>query len=349
MNQKRNRITRGVVSIITICLMMLGLASMAVAGGGKEKAGEKQAVGEAGEYPTKPIEHIVPFGAGGSTDLSARTLASVVPQYLGQPLVIVNKGGGGGAIGIEYVRKAKPDGYTMMQATIGPLAIYPAMHRKSPHSYDTLAAVARTEIIPAVLVARPDERWDSLTKFVNYAKNNPGELKYAIAGVASLSDLGAKSFLIDAGIPLNSVTGVPFDGTAESVAALLGAHADFSYLNLSPCLEHIKAGNLVALGISTPDRIDQLPEVPTFTEKGYKESDVMGWKGVVGPPGLPVEIIRVWEDAIKKTVEDDAWLTFQKKLGTIPGYLGHEDFAEYIEKQYKKFRQIAEEEDLLMD
>jgi len=349
MKQRHKEIKRKVLIILTICLMLFGLSSFtytAMAEGSKEKAEKKEAEGK---YPSKPIEHIVGTGAGGSTDLAARVLSSVIPKYLGQPLVVVNKKGGGGAIGIDYVRKAKPDGYTMLEATIGPLTIYPAIHRKSPHSYDTLTPVARTEIIPAVLVARPDDRWDNIEEFVSYAKDHPGELKYAIAEMASLSDLGAKSFLIDAGIPLKSVTGVPFDGTAESVAALLGGHVDFSYLNLSPCMDHIKAGTLVALGISTPDRIDQLPDVPTFTEKGYKESNIMGWKGVMGPPGLPDKIIKVWENAIQQTVKDKAWLKFQSKLGSIPAYLGHEDFANFIEEQYKKFRKIAEEEGLIMD
>jgi tripartite-type tricarboxylate transporter receptor subunit TctC len=304
---------------------------------------------KAAGYPTKPIELIVPFGAGGSTDLAARVLASVIPQYLGQPVVVVNKKGGGGQIGMNYVIKAKPDGYTMMEATIGPITIYPALHRKAPFTYNSMKAVARTELVPAVLVARPDKRWSNTKEFVDFVKGNPGALKYSIAGMGSLSDLGAKSFMAAAGIPMKNAIGVPFEGTAEALAALLGKHADYLYANLTPCIDHIKAGSLVALGISTPKRIKELPDVLTFTELGYSEANVMGWKGVAASPKLPDEIAKIWEDAVQKTVKDKAWLKFQNKLGSIPGYLGHADFTAFVEKEFKKFRKLAMENDLLID
>ncbi len=300
-------------------------------------------------YPTKPIELIVPFGAGGSTDLAARVLSSVIPKYLGQPVVVVNKKGGGGQIGMNYVLKAKPDGYTMMEATIGPITIYPALHRKAPFTYNSMKAVARTELIPAVLVARPDKRWSDTKEFVEFVKDNPGVLKYSIAGMGSLSDLGAKSFMAAAGIPMENAIGVPFNGTSEALAALLGKHADYLYANLTPCTDHIKAGNLVALGISTPKRVKGLPDVPTFTELGYSEANVMGWKGVAASPKLPDEIVKIWEDAVQKTVKDKAWLRFQRKLGAIPGYLGPSDFTAFVEKEFTKFRKLAIENNLLID
>ena len=303
----------------------------------------------AANYPTKPIELIVPFGAGGSTDLAARVLSSVIPKYLGQPVVVVNKKGGGGQIGMNYVVKAKPDGYTMMEATIGPITIYPALHRKAPFTYNSMKAITRTELIPAVLVARPDKRWTNTKGFVEFVKGNPGALKYSIAGMGSLSDLGAKSFMAAAGIPMKNAIGVPFEGTGEALAALLGKHADYLYANLTPCIDHIKAGTLVALGISTPKRIKALPNVPTFTELGYSEANVMGWKGVAASPKLPDEIVKIWEDAVQKTVKDKAWLKFQKKLGAIPGYLGHADFTAFVEKEFKKFRKLAIENNLLID
>lgn len=303
----------------------------------------------AANYPTKPIELIVPFGAGGSTDLAARVLSSVIPKYLGQPVVVVNKKGGGGQIGMNYVIKAKPDGYTMMEATIGPITIYPALHRKAPFTYNSMKAITRTELIPAVLVARPDKRWSNTKGFVEFVKGNPGALKYSIAGMGSLSDLGAKSFMAAAGIPMKNAIGVPFEGTGEALAALLGKHADYLYANLTPCIDHIKAGTLIALGISTPKRIKALPNVPTFTELGYSEANVMGWKGVAASPKLPDEIAKIWEEAVQKTVKDKAWLKFQKKLGAIPGYLGHADFTAFVEKEFKKFRKLAIENNLLID
>jgi len=335
MERKRLFLT-GKITVIVSAFLMFSLIS------------NLSAVTAAG-YPTKPIELIVPFGAGGSTDLAARVLASVIPQYLGQPVVVVNKKGGGGQIGMNYVLKAKPDGYTMMEATIGPITIYPALHRKAPFTYNSMKAVARTELIPAVLVARPDKRWNNTKEFVEFAKGNPGALKYSIAGMGSLSDLGAKSFMAAAGIPMKNAIGVPFEGTSEALAALLGKHADYLYANLTPCIDHIKAGSLVGLGISTPKRVKALKNVPTFTELGYSEANVMGWKGVAASPKLPDEIVKIWEDAIQKAIKDTAWLRFQRKLGAIPGYLGPADFTAFVEKEFKKFRKLAIENNLLID
>ena len=301
------------------------------------------------EYPEKPMELVVPFGSGGSTDLAARVLASVIPSYLGQPVVVINKKGGGGLVGMNYVAKAKPDGYTIMEATIGPLTIYPALHEKSPFSYKDFKPIARTEIVPAVLVTRPDDRWQDLKGLVEFLKNNPGQLKISIAGPASLSDLGMKSFLVAAGIPVENAIGVPFSGTADALAAVLGKHADILYANLSPCFDHIKASTLVALGITTEKRVKSLPDVPTFTEQGYPKANVMGWKGIVAHKSLPDEIVNKWGDAIQKTMKDKAWLKFQSKLGSIPAYLGPSDFKAYMESQFQSFREIAIKNNLLSD
>jgi tripartite-type tricarboxylate transporter receptor subunit TctC len=301
------------------------------------------------EYPEKPIELVVPFGAGGSTDLAARVLASVIPTYLGQPVVVINKKGGGGLIGMNYVAKARPDGYTVMEATIGPLTIYPALHKKSPLSYKNFKPIARTEIVPAVLVSRPDDRWKDLKGLVEFLKNNPGKLKIAIAGAASLSDLGMKSFLAVAGIPVENAIGIPFSGTSDALAAVLGKHADLLYANLSPCFDHIKAGTLVGLGISTAKRMKSLPDVPTFEELGYPGANVMGWKGIVAHRNLPADIVKVWEDAIQQTMKNAAWKKFQSKLGSIPAYLGPADFGAYMESQFQSFREIATKNNLLSD
>jgi tripartite-type tricarboxylate transporter receptor subunit TctC len=209
--------------------------------------------------------------------------------------------------------------------------------------------IARTEVVPAVLVARPDSRWSNVKEFNSYLKNNPGELQYAIAGMGSLSDLGIKSFLAAAGVPLENAVGIPFNGTSDALAAVLGKHADFLYANLTPCYDHIKAGNLVALGISTEKRLKSLPDVPTFAELGLPQANVMGWKGVAAHPDLPDGIVKIWEEAIQKTIEDNAWIKFQGKLGAIPAYLGSAEFSAFLEKEFNGFRKLAVENNLLTE
>lgn len=300
-------------------------------------------------YPEKPIELVVPFGAGGSTDLGARIFANALPKILGQPVVVVNKGGGGGQIGCMYVMKAKPDGYTMLANTIGPATIYPALHRNALVAYNSLTAVARTEVIPCVLVTRPDDRWKNLKQFVEFLKKNPGKLKYSIAGMGTVSELGIKAFFAEAGIDADKFIGVPFEGTAEALVAVLGKHADFLYVNLSPCLEHIEAKSLIALGVSTSERIGTLQAVPTLGEQGYKKSSIMGWKGISGPPKLPEDIVKKWEQAIQTALQDPELQKFQKKLGAIPAYLGHSEFAAFLESEFNTFRQVAIDNKLLTD
>jgi len=250
---------------------------------------------------------------------------------------------------MNHVLKAKPDGYTMMEATIGPITIYPALHKKAPFTYNSMKPVARTEVIPAVLVTRPDSRWRNLEEFSAYLKSNPGKLQYAIAGMGSLSDLGIKSFLAAAGVPMENAVGIPFNGTSDALAAVLGKHADFLYANLTPCFDHIKAGSLVALGISTAKRFKNLPDVPTFAESGMAQDNVMGWKGVAAHPDLPDEIVKIWEEAIQKTINDRAWIRFQGKLGAIPAYLGSAEFSAFLEKEFNGFRKLAIENNLLTE
>jgi tripartite-type tricarboxylate transporter receptor subunit TctC len=300
-------------------------------------------------YPSKPIKLICGNKAGGSTDLAARVLVSVIPSFLGQPVVVVNKTGAGGMLAVKDVLEAKPDGYTMMEATIGFLTIRPALHRKSKYTYNTLKPIARTEIVPAVLVTRPDKRWHNYEEFVNFLKKNPKKLKYAVTAIGSISDIGIKIVMDTSDIPIKDVIGGPFGGTAPALAAVLGKHADFLYANLSPLIDHIKAGNLVALAITTNKRLKSLPDVPTFKELGYPEAAIMGWKGVLGPPDLPDDIVKIWEDAVLKSVKSKPWKKFAKKLGVKPAYLNSRDFSAFIEAEYKKFKALAEKNNLVIE
>jgi tripartite-type tricarboxylate transporter receptor subunit TctC len=302
-----------------------------------------------GDYPNKPVELVVPSGAGGSTDLAARVLASIIPEFLGQPVVVVNKKGGGGQLGLDYLNKAKHDGYTMMEVTIGPITIYPALHKKAPYSYKNIRLVARTEIIPTVLVVRPDLGLKTIDEIAVAAKKEPGKLSFAIASMGSVSELGMRSVMSAAGIGPEDMIGIPFDGSADALAAVLGKHADMVFINLTPAFDHISAGKLIAVGISTEKRHKALPEIPTFAETGYANAAISGWKGVAAPKNVPDDVVNVWKDAIEKTVKSKVWQKFQKKLGSTPAYLGPEDATKYAEKQFNTFRKIAVDNNLLMD
>lgn len=303
----------------------------------------------ADNYPNKPVTLIVPHPAGGSTDISARMLANFIQPYVGQPIVVVNRGGGGGLIAESEVINAKPDGYTLMMAVIGPMTIYPALHRKAPFSYKDFISIAMTEAAPCVVAVREESGFKDLKSFVDYLKKNPKKLKFAIAGAGTISELGVKIFLSESGIPLKDTIGIPCQGTAEAVVNVLGGHQDYLYANLSPLVSHIKAGKLVPLAVTTKNRLPSIPEVPTFGELGYKDASLLGWKGVVGPKNLPKDVIKYWEEAVKKMTMDKGYIDAQEKVGSIPSYLNADDFAKFLDKEFSVFRKIATEQNLLVD
>ncbi len=303
----------------------------------------------AATYPEKPVTLIVPNPAGGSTDISARLLANSIAPYISQSVIVVNKGGGGGLIAESEVIKAKPDGYTLMMSTIGPMTIYPALHRKAPFSYKDFVSIAMTEAVPCVLAVRKEAGLVDLKSFVDYLKKNPKKLKFAIASAGSISELGVKIFLAESGISIKNTIGIPCAGTAEAVVNVLGGHQDYLYANLTPLVSHIKAGNLVPLAVTTKNRLSSMPDVPTFEELGYKEVNLLGWKGVVGPKNLPKDVIKYWEDAVKKLTMDKPWIDAQAKMGAIPNYLNADDYAKFLDKEFTAFRKIATEQNLLVD
>jgi tripartite-type tricarboxylate transporter receptor subunit TctC len=303
----------------------------------------------AATYPDKPVQLVVPQPAGGSTDISARMLVNSITPYVSQPVVVVNKGGGGGLIGEAEVIKAKPDGYTLMMATIGPMTIYPALHRKAPFSYRDFVSIAMTEAVPCVLAVRKEAGFVDLKSFVNYLKNDPKKLKYAIASPGSISELGVKIFLVESGISLKNTIGIPCAGTAEAVVNVLGGHQDYLYANLTPLVNHIKTGTLVPLAVTTKKRLPSMPDVPTFEEMGYKDVSLLGWKGLVGPKNLPKDAIKYWEDAVKKLTMEKSWIDAQVKMGSMPHYLNADEYAKFLDKEFSVFRRIATEQNLLSD
>lgn len=291
------------------------------------------------DYPTKMIEFVCPFGVGGSTDLAARSLAATMPKYLKQSIMVVNKPGGGGQIGMDYLLKKPADGYSIILAVIGPWTIYPAMHPDAIFNYTNFKYIGRAEITPCVLVARPSDKYKDLKGLTEVIKNNPKALKYGIAGNGTISELGIKAYMMLAGIPMENAIGVPYEGTGEATLAILGNHVDFMYVNLSPVLDHIKNGTLIPLALSVKEK--DLPNVPTLKELGYEGAGISSWKGLAAHKDTPDAIIKILEETLLLCTKDPEWIKTQEGLGVVPAYMNGKDFEAYIKSEFETFKKLA--------
>lgn len=301
----------------------------------------------AASYPSKPIQLIVPFGAGGATDLAARSMAAVLPKYIGETIVVVNKPGAGGAIGVEYVVRSKPDGYTMCMAAIASNQLGPAFNTSLPFEYDECTFVARVQLSPGVIAVKKDAPWKTVNDLLADIRKHPGTIMYGSSGIGSLHTMGTNLLLKAAGVNLTDAIHIPFNSGAEQATAIIGGHTNFSYINLSEVISNVRNGDIKLLAVAAPERLADFPDVPTFKEIGYPDVNVVGWRGVTGPVGLPAEVIQKWTDAIQKMMKDPKWLEMTAKIQDIPNYEGPEEFEKNFRAEFKMARQIADEMGLL--
>jgi tripartite-type tricarboxylate transporter receptor subunit TctC len=285
-----------------ILLVFLAAAGFLVAEGTPEEA--------AGDYPTKPIQLIVPWGAGGRTDINARMFASVAPKYLGQPVVVVNKAGGGSVIGGEFVAKAAPDGYTLMAITPG-TNVFPVIFGQAP--YDTLDfdAIGQIGSSTMAIASKPDRPWRNARELIAYAKSHPGEVTYACVALKA-PQLGFLRWADKAGLEFKHV---PVGNDAEAVEAALGGHVDIAMTSsVATIISHVNGKNLNALMVFAEKRDANLPDTPTAVETGY---DVVAspFTGIAGPKGLPPEVLQKLRTVFKQVIEDKDFITIMTRVG----------------------------------
>ena len=253
-------------------------------------AGVLWAAGSAAQtYPSKPIRMICPFAPGGGTDFVARIVGKELSDALGQPLVIENRGGAGGAIGTEIAAKATPDGYTLLLGSAGPLAIQPGLTTRL--RYDPLkdfAPITQVASMPFVLVVHPSLPVKSVQEFIALARAKPGQLNYGSPGTGSTTHLAAELLKMVAKI---NVVHVPYKGVAPALADLVGGQVQFMSGDLSSVMPQVKAGRLRALAVTGEKRSSFVPELPTIAESGVPGYAASGWFGVLAPAATPRGII----------------------------------------------------------
>lgn len=240
-------------------------------------------------YPVKTIRLVVPFTPGGSTDILARAIGQKLNEAWGQPVVIDNVPGAGGSIGADRVAKAQADGYTLLMGHIGTLAVNPSLYPNLPYdplkSFTPVAWVAR---VPNVLVVHPSVPAKNVKELVAWAKARPGQLNYGSGGNGSAANLATEYFKLETG---SSLLHIPYRGTAPAVTDLVGGQIQVLFTGAPAVINQVKNGQLRALAISSPQRMDALPDLPTVAESGYKGFEADQWYGVVAPAGTPAEVV----------------------------------------------------------
>lgn len=290
-------------------------------------------------YPAKPVRMIVPFPPGGPTDVMGRTAAKAMGDQLGQQFVVENKAGAGGNIGTDAVAKAAPDGYTIGLTAISSLAIAPHLYSSVPFNVDKdFAPISLVGTTPCALVVHPSAPFSDLKGMVAYAKAHPGKLSYATSGIGTSNHLAAELLQSVAGIQL---TNVPYKGSSQIVPDLLSGTVMMSMeSSLATTLQHIKAGKLRAIGVTSPQRAKALPEVPTIAESGYPGFEVETWFGLVAPAGTPPAIVaklhEAWEAGARAPAAQQAFDNISGNLRvTAP-----QQFAEFIRAENRRWGEL---------
>ena len=253
-------------------------------------------------YPERPVTVIVPFPPGGSSDSTARTVQAKLSEKLGQVIVVDNKPGANSAIGATVTAKAKPDGYTMLVGSIGTFAINPVLYKDLQYDprrdYDLLTVAVRT---PNALVTRPDFPANTVQELVAYLKRNPDKVSFASSGTGSSDHLTAALFWQKTG---TSGIHVPYKGGGPAQADLMGGNADISFQNLGGVANHVRAGKMKLLALTSEKREPAFPNVPTMAEAGVSGVEVYSWQAFVAPKGLPADVMAKLQSALVSTLKD---------------------------------------------
>lgn len=239
-------------------------------------------------YPNKPIRLVIPSAAGGAPDVVIRMISTDLGTALGQPIVVDNKPGGGGLIGMSDLSRAVPDGYTLGYGNVATLSINRHLYAKLPYDPEELTGIALLGSVQNALVVRSSLPVKNVQELIAYARQNPGRLTMGSAGNGTTSHLGGELFKSMTG---TFMTHVPYRGSPAAIQDLMGGHVDLMFDNLSSIAPHIQANRVRALGVSGAKRSPMFPTLPTIQEQGVKDYETTAWGGIVGPKGLPDAIV----------------------------------------------------------
>jgi tripartite-type tricarboxylate transporter receptor subunit TctC len=318
---------------------MLWTRRKAIAGGGGALVWLTGSPARADAYPSQTIKLIVPYPAGGTTDLLGRMISEQLQIGLGGTVIVENKPGAGTTIGAEQVARAAPDGYTLLLATSTTLAINKTLYRHLPYDpVKDFTPIALVAGVPFALIVNPAIPAKTLSEFIAYAKSKPG-LTYGSAGNGSPQHLGAEMLKAAAGI---EVSHIAYRGSVQAMLDVIAGHIAFMVVDLQPALPQIQEGKVRVLGVTTATRVDVAPEIPTLAEQGLTGFELAAWQGVVGPAGLPRPIVDRLAAQIKKLVDNPGTRDKFKliALQSLPDSTP-DSFAAYVKTEVDRWATIV--------
>ena len=291
-------------------------------------------------YPIRPVRIVVAFTAGGTTDILARSIGQQLSERLKQPFVIDNRPGGGGNIGTEIVVRSAPDGYTLIVDSVGPIAVNPTLYKGLSYNPLTdLVPIVQIADVPNVLVVNPSLGVKNLEELIAYAKANPGKLNYSSTGIGTSSHLSGYMLCKRAGI---EATHVPYKG-ADALNDLLAGRVQFMFATIPSVIQHIQAGKLLPIAVSSAKRSRSLPDVPTVIENGLPDFDAGSWFGLFAPKGTPEPVIAQLNRTVNEIL---AMSSIEKQLireGADPAGGTSAAFGRFVQREYEKWKLIVRE------
>jgi tripartite-type tricarboxylate transporter receptor subunit TctC len=291
------------------------------------------------QWPTRAIKMVVPFAAGGSVDVTARILAKGLGPRLGQAIIVENRAGAAGIPGTEYVVKSPPDGYTIVLASAGIVSVGPYLYKNMP--FDPIKDLAPvTPVVDGVnvLVVPPNSPATSVQKFAELAKAQPGKLNFGSSGVGASDDMATELFMVMTG---TKMLNIPYKGGGPAMVDLIAGHTDFMFSAVAPAVGQIQAGHLRALGVTSSERLEALPDVPTIAQAGVSGYESVAWYGLFAPRGTPSAVIDRINKETAEVLKDPEVRKQLVDAGLLPHSSSPQEFAAYIQKDATKWGDVV--------
>ncbi|NLC37084.1 MAG: tripartite tricarboxylate transporter substrate binding protein [Alcaligenaceae bacterium] len=290
-------------------------------------------------YPEKPIRLIVGFSAGGTTDVVARVIGKEIGDALGEPVVVENRPGAGSNIAAEMVARADPDGYTLLMVAVTSAINHTLYKNLKFDLIDDFDPVALAVRVPNVLVVHPDVKANSVDELVELLKANPGTLNFASSGSGTSIHMAGELFKLRADV---DVAHIPYKGSANAVTDLIGGQVEYMFDNMPSAWPHVETGKLRALAVTTADRSKTAPDLPTMQEEGFSDFDVSSWFGVIGPKGLPADVVATLNKAIRDGLAKPEVRERLEGLGAVPADTTPEQFGQFIKTEVETWGPVVE-------